>query len=733
MTHAGAPLELWVGIECTCNRVGDNFIDQLESGGHDHRDSDLDLLADLGVRTVRYPLLWERTAPDGVNEARWEWADRRLAGLRARGIEPIVGLLHHGSGPRYTSLLDPEFADKFAAYAAAVARRYPWITRYTPINEPLTTARFSALYGHWFPHARDDRSFARAIVNELRGIQLAMRAIRDVNSNAVLIQTEDLGKTYSTPRLEYQAQFENERRWLTFDALCGAWDHESTMWRFLRWAGIAERELEQLRAESSKPDVLGINHYVTSERFLDERLDRYPQAAHGGNQSDVYADVEAARVLADGCGGPRMVMAEAWKRYGLPIALTEVHIGATREDQLRWLHEAWCAAREARETGADVRAVTAWSLFGAFDWHALVTRSDGHYEPGAFDVRGPSPRPTAVAAMIRALARTGHYEHAVLHTPGWWKRADRLQYRTVDERTEQELSPELSRGASRGRPLLITGATGTLGRAFARACDERGIPYRLTSRTEMDIADPASVESMLDATEPWAIINTAGYVRVDDAEHERDICFRENRDGAANLARSCARHGVSLLTFSSDLVFDGELDRPYVERDEPRPLGAYGSSKAEAECAVLSELPDALVIRSSAFFGLHDEHHYIAHVMRALGAALPLAAPHDEIVSPTFVPDLVSASLDLLIDGERGIWHLANQGATSWADLARVAAERAGLDASLVIPCAGAALGRPARRPRYSVLGSGRGRLMPPLEDAINRYFAARETCMQPA
>jgi dTDP-4-dehydrorhamnose reductase len=82
--------------------------------------------------------------------------------LRELGIEPIVGFVHHGSGPAGTHLLDPAFGAGLAAYAGAFAERYPWIRRYTPINEPLTTARFSALYGVWYPHLRDDRAFVTA-------------------------------------------------------------------------------------------------------------------------------------------------------------------------------------------------------------------------------------------------------------------------------------------------------------------------------------------------------------------------------------------------------------------------------------------------------------------------------------------------------------------------------------------------------------------------------------------
>lgn len=144
-------LDIWAGVECTVNRVGDDFFDQLEASGHADRLVDLDQFAALGITRIRYPVLFERVAPNGLESADWSWSDERLERLRELGIGPIVGLVHHGSGPRSTSLLDPEFPAQLAAFAAAVARRYPWVDAYTPVNEPLTTARFSGLYGHWYP------------------------------------------------------------------------------------------------------------------------------------------------------------------------------------------------------------------------------------------------------------------------------------------------------------------------------------------------------------------------------------------------------------------------------------------------------------------------------------------------------------------------------------------------------------------------------------------------------
>jgi len=205
------PLALWAGFECTLNRVGDVQHDQLALTGHYQRLDDLDRLAALGIRTVRYPILWERIAAERAEgrDAPFAWHDAAMARMRTLGIEPIVGLVHHGSGPFGTSLLDAGFAEGLAAFAREVAERYPWVTRYTPVNEPLTTARFSALYGVWYPHERDDAAFLRATLNQVRAIRLAMAAIRAVQPDAQLVQTEDLGRTHSTPALHYQAAFEN--------------------------------------------------------------------------------------------------------------------------------------------------------------------------------------------------------------------------------------------------------------------------------------------------------------------------------------------------------------------------------------------------------------------------------------------------------------------------------------------------------------------------------------------
>jgi dTDP-4-dehydrorhamnose reductase len=272
------------------------------------------------------------------------------------------------------------------------------------------------------------------------------------------------------------------------------------------------------------------------------------------------------------------------------------------------------------------------------------------------------------------------------------------------------------------RPLIITGCRGTLGNAFARICAERGLPCLSFSRAELDVADGIQVERAFAGTNAWAVINTAGYVRVDDAENHREDCFRANALAPLVLAKYCARRELRLLTFSSDLVFDGSKRAPYLESDPVAPLGVYGQSKAEAERSVLEMSPDALVVRTSAFFGPWDEYNFVTLALRAFARNERWPAATDVIVSPTYVVDLAEVALDLLLGGERGVFHLANRGALSWAELARTAAEVAGFRAPPIDAQPALSLGLSAPRPSYSALGSERTDCMPPVEDALKRY-----------
>jgi dTDP-4-dehydrorhamnose reductase len=710
-------IAIWGGVECSVNRVGDCWHDQMELSGHAHRLSDLELVAELGIKTLRYPVLWERTAPDSPRQRNWRWADERLLKLRALSIAPIVGLVHHGSGPRYTGLLKSNFPEELARFAGDVAARYPWVSRYTPINEPMTTARFSTLYGHWYPHHRDDVSFARAFVNQCRAIALSMIAIRRVNPSAELVQTEDLGTTRSTAHMAYQRDFENQRRWLTWDLLCGRVDRRHAMRAFLERCGISADELDWFEAHPCPPQVIGINHYVTSDRYLDERLALYPPASHGGNAVERYADAEAVRVLPQKYDGWK-VIEQAAARYAVPIAVTEVHLGCTREEQLRWFHEAHKAAQAARDEGCTVIAVTVWALFGSYNWDKLLIQ-DGSYEPGAFDVRSSPPRPTAIARHIQELIGSGRPLDSPFTAGGWWQQPSKILYGAPTH------CPRLNDGLdARPRPLLICGAGGVLGQEFKSACERRNLPFIALSRNDLENSDLRAVEAICDAAKPWAIVNAAGYVNVDAAERHAAQCFRDNVEGSQTLAATANARTIPFLTFSSDLVFDGHSGSPYTESCYTAPLNVYGLSKVAAEAATLL-YPSTLCVRTAAFFGAENGSDFLSDALRALRGGGEYAALHDVTVSPTYVPDLVDACLDLLIDGCTGLVHLVNRGAVTWSHFLEQGATAVGVDTRSLRRSALDEAQLAARRPRYSALASDRVGVMPSLEDAIARYSRA--------
>jgi dTDP-4-dehydrorhamnose reductase len=734
MEKEKSDMPIWGGIECTIHRVNNSFSNQLIRNGHYERDEDLELIADLGIRTLRYPILWESICPAGLHKADWTWIDSKLDKMKSLGITPIAGLLHHGSGPQYTSLLDPDFAKKFTAFTVAVAQRYPWLEYFTPVNEPLTTARFSCVYGHWYPHARHMFAFAKALLNQSMATVMAMTEIRKIIPNAKLVQTEDLGKCHGTERLRYQWEMENERRWASLDILTGNALRNTFIQKFFLNYPSIKKGLEYFERIPCPPDIIGVNHYITSERFLDHRFDKYPRWARGSNGLDHYADVDIVRADIHARAGHYNLLKETYERYRLPLALTEVHMGATRDEQLRWFMEAYNAATRLSNEGVDVRGVTAWSMFGAYDWNSLLRAQNNHYETGVFDVSSGAPRPTAVAHLIKTLTSKEKAQYQVLCADGWWKNPGvaNLWFGTKQEErqltTVEGISSELPFPTP--RPILITGASGTLGQAFARICTIRNLSCVLLSRKDLDIADYESVHKIFKQYEPWAVINAAGFVRVDDAENNPSSCLRENTEGPGKLAAACLRYDSKYLTFSSDLIFDGSKRAPYCEDDKPAPLNIYGISKYLAEFRVMNANPDSLIIRTSSFFGPWDQHNFLAKLYEQLSSGKVFAACDDLVISPTYVPDLVNACLDLIIDYESGIWHITHPAALTWYKLALMATEEARLNTKLVRAVNSRDLMFRAPRPAFSALQSKRGLLMPSLESGICRFVRERRTVM---
>jgi dTDP-4-dehydrorhamnose reductase len=594
-------LELWGGYECTVNRVGDQWFDQTLRSGHEHRLSDLQLFADLGLRSLRYPVLWERVSPNHLDEHDFAWSDERLPEIGRLGMNPIVTLCHHGSGPRYTSLVDPNFAPGLARHAAAVARRYPWVRDYTPVNEPLTTARFSALYGFWYPHTRDEEMFWHALLNEIDATRLAMRAIRQVRPDARLIQTDDLGFCHATPPLQAEADFQNERRWMGWDLLCGMVRPGHALWDRLVGLGL-ENRLRTIADDPCPPDVIGINHYLSSERLLDHRI-----ALHGNRavadralarcDGIEHVDVDAVRSVPDQVIGLRDLIEQAWHRYGRPVAMTECHLGSTREDQARWFIEAWETACDLRQEGVDIRAVTAWSLLGAYDWNQMVTCWNGHYEPGVFDVRHPAPRPTLMARVLQDLSAGRAPDAPGLAIPGWWRdaRAAGLAGETLFEVMAGPHSARLP------RPLLILSDGGVFATLAAEACERRGLHYRMCYDDR---------EAVIFAANPWAVF---------------DARLRDGEVTVAGVQRAC----MSLNITAACVV-----------------LGHAASSGSGAP---------VLAAEVDGIFTADDEDAWPVRVLDALDEGMPVAVRADITRRDSYAPEVVDGMLDLLLDHVRGV------------------------------------------------------------------------------
>ncbi len=408
-----APLpEIWASPEPTVARVDRmRTRDQLRDTGHETRESDVELLASLGIRATRYPVLWEKVAPHHPDVRDYGWAARRLHALAERGVEPIVTLLHHGSGPFYTELADPNFPRLFAEYAAASARRFRWVKRWTPINEPLTTARFSTLYAVWYPNAFfDHAAFARAVVNEAHAIALAAERIRDIIPDATFLLTEDLQSfTTADERVEEYVAHKRERMYLSCELLQGRIADGHSMHRYLvERGGIAPSELARLARRPQPPDVMGWNYYPNSERWI---------ASDGeGHRNVGVVDLAPERM------DMRALLREAHQRLGLPFALSEVHVIGNERERARWMLQRLADALAVRADGVPVVAFGAWAAFGMADWVSLLRRNEQVREDGIFTCAGPHGRPqhTLVAHVVRELA-AGRIPR-MPEEPAWWER-----------------------------------------------------------------------------------------------------------------------------------------------------------------------------------------------------------------------------------------------------------------------------------------------------------------------
>lgn len=273
--------------------------------------------------------------------------------------------------------------------------------------------------------------------------------------------------------------------------------------------------------------------------------------------------------------------------------------------------------------------------------------------------------------------------------------------------------------------ILVTGVKGQLGHDIVNECDKRGIKPVGVDIDEMDIIDPRAVDGFIKGTLPDAVIHCAAWTAVDRAEDEEALCRKVNKDGTANIARVCGELDIPMMYFSTDYVFDGGGDTPWMEYDKREPLNVYGRTKYEGELEV-EKLRRFFIIRISWVFGINGSN-FVKTMLRLGKEKGRVSVVCDQIGSPTYTYDLARLCVDMIQTDKYGIYQATNGGYCSWYEFAREIFRQAGMDVA-VTPVDSSAFPTKAKRPANSRMNQTRldeagFRRLPPWQDALARYL----------
>ena len=252
--------------------------------------------------------------------------------------------------------------------------------------------------------------------------------------------------------------------------------------------------------------------------------------------------------------------------------------------------------------------------------------------------------------------------------------------------------------------VLVTGAGGQLGSDLATACTAAGDELIALDRSALDVGDPDAVNRWIVGQRPDVVVNCAAWTAVDACESDPGRAHRVNGDAVRWLRAACDDVGAHLVQISTDYVFDGTLDRAYVETDAPNPRSVYGASKLEGELAAGD---DATIVRTSWVCGAAGSN-MVKTVLGLVSERDSLSFVDDQRACPTFTADLAPLVRRLASERRAGIFHATNQGAVSWYEFVCDIVVAAGRDPSMVRPITTAELDppRPAPRPANSVLAN---------------------------
>jgi dTDP-4-dehydrorhamnose reductase len=287
------------------------------------------------------------------------------------------------------------------------------------------------------------------------------------------------------------------------------------------------------------------------------------------------------------------------------------------------------------------------------------------------------------------------------------------------------------------RHIVLIGANGQLGSDLVRTLTE----VKLTGLThaDLDVTDDARVREILTELRPDVVINTTAFHKVDICEDEPEASFAVNATAPDRLARLAAELDFTLVHFSSDYVFEGNVPTPRKEDDLAKPTSVYGVSKLAGENLVRTACPRHFVIRSTGLYGLAGASgkggNFVETMMRLGKSGNPVRVVNDQVMTPTATADLAIAVRDLLareLDGkvDYGLYHVTSAGSCSWYEFAKTIYELSGLSVDLS-PIKSSESGAKAKRPAYSVLDHakwiGAGfRELRPWREALSDYLKAK-------
>lgn len=280
--------------------------------------------------------------------------------------------------------------------------------------------------------------------------------------------------------------------------------------------------------------------------------------------------------------------------------------------------------------------------------------------------------------------------------------------------------------------VLLTGARGQLGYELRRTLAPLG-QVIACGRTELDLADPASIRNVVRETAPTLIVNAGAYTAVDQAESEPDVVMAINGVAPGILAEEASRIGASIVHYSTDYVFDGKKSGPYVEDDSPNPLNVYGQTKLAGERAVIAGGAPHLIFRTSWVYGMRGRN-FMRTIQRLATERDELRVVSDQKGAPTWsrlvaeATALVTAHTGGAFGMLSGLYHLSCAGTASWYEFAQAIVanlpSRNGHSAAQVTPIEASDYPAPARRPKNSMLSCERARQrlgieLPPWEEAM--------------